>query len=184
VKVAGVDLSLSSTGVALIDRDPDEAPPARVEVHLVKPKRIFGLQRLRWITERIWDLVATRDLVVLEGPAYGMTAGQRGHHERAGLWWHLAEHIDWRGVRILVAPPQAVKTYATGKGNASKELISVEVARRFRHVPADQLTTSDASDALVLAALGAAHLGRPVVDVPSHHRKALTQLAPIERTDP
>jgi crossover junction endodeoxyribonuclease RuvC len=130
----------------------------------------------------VWELVAARDLVVLEGPAYNMTAGQKGHHERAGLWWHLAEHIDFRGVPILVAPPQAVKTYATGKGNASKELIAVEVARRFRSIPAADLTTSDASDALILAALGAAHLGRPIVDVPAHHRKALTQLAPLERT--
>jgi crossover junction endodeoxyribonuclease RuvC len=180
MKVAGVDLSLSSTGVALIDRGDDL--PARIEVHLVKPKRIFGLQRLRWIVAEIFGLVGGRDLVVLEGPSYGSTAGQRGHHERAGLWWHLAEVLDAADLRILIAPPAAVKTYATGKGNASKELIAVEVARRFRSIPAADLTTSDASDALILAALGAAHLGRPIVDVPAHHRKALTQLAPLERT--
>jgi crossover junction endodeoxyribonuclease RuvC len=181
VKVAGVDLSLVSTGVAVVDRGEVE-DYARTEVHLVQPKRLKGLQRLRAITRGVLELVAQRDLVVLEGPAYHMTAGQQGHHERAGLWWHLAEAIDTAQVPVLVAPPQAVKTYATGKGNASKELIAVEVARRFRTVPAAQLTTSDASDALILAALGAAHLGRPIVDVPAHHRKALTQLSPLERT--
>lgn len=182
MKVAGVDLSLTSTGVGLVDRGDDL--PARIDVHLVRPKHITGLQRLRWITREVLEAVSGRDLVVLEGPAYHMTAGQKGHHERAGLWWHLAEAIDTAGLPLAVAPPQAVKTYATGKGNASKELISVEVARRFRHVPASDLTTSDASDALILAALGAAHLGRPIVDVPAHHRKALTQLAPLERITP
>lgn len=179
MRVAGVDLSLTSTGVALVDRGDAEA---RTDVHLVRPKQIRGLQRLRWITEEIWQAVSGRDLVVLEGPAYHMTAGQQGHHERAGLWWHLAERLDREGLPLLVAPPQAVKTYATGRGNASKELIAVEVARRFRQVPSADLTRSDASDALILAALGAAHLGRPIVDVPAHHRKALTQLAPLERT--
>lgn len=182
MKAGGVDLSLTCTGVAILDRDIDV--DARTEVHLVKPHRITGLQRLRWITEKILEHVGGRDLVVLEGPAYNSTTGQRGHHERAGLWWHLAERLDAEGVPLIVAPPTAVKAYATGKGNASKELVAVEVARRFRSVPAADLTTSDASDALVLAALGAAHMGRPVVDVPAHHRKALTQLAPLERTAP
>jgi hypothetical protein len=45
VKVAGVDLSLVSTGVALVDRG--ELVDTRTEVHLVQPKRLNGLQLLQ-----------------------------------------------------------------------------------------------------------------------------------------
>lgn len=186
MRVAGVDLSLRSTGVAVADRPGDDpwTDPWKVDVNVVAPKTIRGLQRLRWVTAEILELVHHADVVVIEGPAYNATPGQQGHHERAGLWWRVVDHLDALGHHVLVASPATLKMYATGKGKASKALVSAEVARRFPMVDVAQLATDDASDAVVLAALGAAHLGIPLVAVPLHHRKAVLTLATIEGTTP
>jgi Holliday junction resolvasome RuvABC endonuclease subunit len=59
---------------------------------------------------------------------------------------------------VVVAPTQRAK-YASGKGNASKDTVLLAVAARY---PSVGVTDNNQADALVLAAMGARHLGHPV----------------------
>lgn len=167
-RVLGLDLSLTSTGVAhataaaIIKRPPMSGAP--------------DLDRLRWMAEKVAYTVEQPegtpwDLVVIEGPSYGNqgTGRQTGHHVRAGLWWIVVDHIDGFGVPYAVVSPASLKKYAAGKGGASKDAVLVEAARRFPNFA----LTNDAADALWLAAMGHDHLGTPLVTMPAANRKAL-----------
>jgi Holliday junction resolvasome RuvABC endonuclease subunit len=164
----GLDLSLTGTGVA------SSRGWTRV---LHPPAKARGHVRLDWIRDQVLEHVGSVDehLVVVEGPSYGnQGAGrQSGHHERAGLWW-LITHALWkRGIDYAVASPAGRAKYATGKGNAAKADVVREVTRRFAWFAGGE----DEADALVLAAMGADWLGRPLVTMPQAHRKALEAVA-------
>jgi crossover junction endodeoxyribonuclease RuvC len=180
VKVAGLDLSLTASGYALIT-DPDRpvpqwwtathgsTPPAQrvwVSVH----ERIHALTRqiLRYVFDD------DPDLVVMEGPSLGSTGA--GTFDRSGLWWLVYDGLLGQGLAVAVAPPSNVKTYATGKGNgpdASKDAVLLAAARRYTSAP---IRNNNEADALLLAAMGARWLGAPVEkSLPQTHTKALTK---------
>lgn len=161
--VIGLDPSLTSTGVAStagwVDR-----------IHPKKP--LTGINRLRVIVTSVRELTKTADLAVLEGPSYNSTGGHQ--HERAGLWWMVYDCLDLRGIPTAVVAPASRCRYATGKGNASKDAVLSAVVRRFPDV---EVTGNDEADALVLAAMGADYLGRPMAAMPATHRAALDKVA-------
>lgn len=163
--VLGLDLSLSRTGVA------GNAGHGWADV-IAPPVRLRGHDRLAWIQAEITNLYLTRvDLVVVEGPSYGNqgSARQAGHHERAGLWWLITHHLWARGTPVAVMPPASLKKWATGRGNAGKDEIMREVARRYPWFQGD----NNAADALCLAAAGAHHLDAPMAVLPATHTAAL-----------
>lgn len=162
----GLDLSLTSTGMAQVDDDGTYATMR------VKPRPgMAGHERMNWLVEWICDHGGRPALVLVEGPSYGNqgTGRQSGHHERAGLWWLVTNRLYNAGLHIVVVPPAALKRYATGKGNAGKDDVLREVVRRFPAFTGG----NDEADALVLAAMGADRLGWPPVAMPATHRSAL-----------
>jgi crossover junction endodeoxyribonuclease RuvC len=169
--VAGIDLSLTSTGVVL----------SIGHMHRVrsKGKRDDTLTvrntRLNVIADTVVALAATADLAVVEQPAYGQPGGSV--HDRAGLWWLVVSRLHDLGVPVAEASPTARAKYATGKGggpSASKDAVLAAVVRRF---PDWDVTGNDVADALVLCAMGRDHLGAPLADIPALHRDALLKVA-------
>lgn len=163
-RVIGLDLSLTSTGVASnagwVDR-----------IRTGTDKTPGGFLRLRAIRARVLEL-GPADLIVVESLAISSQTGQ--HLTRAGLWHVVMEAIDARGYSWAQVNPGTLKKYATGKGNASKDEVLAAVIRRF---PAVEVKGNDEADALVLAAMGSDHLGQPMVDMPATHRAALEKVA-------
>lgn len=162
MNVIGIDLSLTSTGVASslgwVDR--------------IKPKST-GLTRMREINVAISQYItASTSLVVIEAPAFSRGA-QPGQHERAGLWWMVVEAIDRRGIPWMSVSPTAVKKYATGKGNAPKDEVLAAAIRKF---PKIGVVGNDESDALWLAAIGAYLCGSPMCVMPTTHCTGLAKL--------
>jgi hypothetical protein len=167
VTVVGLDLSLSSTGVAVARSD------LSVSADRIRPHpKLRGHERLGWLSARVGDFTGGACLVVVEGPSYGSKGGCA--HERAGLWW-LVTHRLWRaGVPTAVVAPASLKKYATGRGNAGKDEVLAGVVRRFPGVAVDG---NDEADAVVLAAMGADKLGFPPVPMPAAHREALVKVS-------
>jgi Holliday junction resolvasome RuvABC endonuclease subunit len=164
--IRGLDLSLTSTGVA--------GNAGWVET-LKPPAKLRGHERMAWLKAAILEHVRSADLVVVEGPSYGNQGAQRqsGHHERAGLWW-LVTHALWTaGIPTAVAPPASVKKLATGKGNAGKDDMVLAAARRFDWFAGD----NNSADALWLAVAGAERLGAPMVALPQLNLTALDGIA-------
>jgi crossover junction endodeoxyribonuclease RuvC len=166
-RVIGLDLSLASTGVA---GNAGGGWVARIRTQAsTEPAQ---LARLRWIRGAVMDYVRHADLVMVEGLAMASTTGR--HLTRAGLWHMVMDRIDAAGIPWSEVSPGTLKRYATGKGNASKDAVLAAVVRRF---PAVEVTNADQADALVLAAMGADHLGHPLVPMPAAHRAALDAVA-------
>lgn len=156
--VIGLDLSLTSTGVASSLGWTDR----------IRPGDLRGLERLRYITRTIGDYARTGRyrLAVLEGPSYGSRYGSP--HERGGLWWMVYDLLDRREIPVAVAPPASLKLWATGSGAASKTAVLDAMRLRYPHA---EITTSDEADALALAEMGAAWTQQ--AEVTGHQRRAL-----------
>lgn len=147
-RVLGLDLSLTSTGVA----------SSLGWCTRIRP-RARGLDRLRLIVSRV-RAYADADgyhLAVIEGPAYSR-AGQAGHDELSALRWMVRDVLDRAGLPVGIAPPQSVKLWAAGKGNAGKAAVAAAMARRFPGLGLLDGARYDEADALALAEMGHAWL--------------------------
>lgn len=180
--IKGLDLSLQSSGIATIEHGPASGWTAKVERITSSGHKDDTLlqrqERLSMLCRYICKAVQGADLVLVEGPSYGSKFGHL--HDRSGLWWLVVESLlcDWGHVVVEVTPTQRMK-YATGKGQISKDAVLAAVVRRY---PTIDVTGNDEADALVLAAMGARHLGEPIDDpMPKTHLAAMEAVAwPLE----
>jgi Holliday junction resolvasome RuvABC endonuclease subunit len=160
-RVIGLDLSLQSTGVA-----------GTGWLDCIRPGARRGVDRLHYIRIAVLEHVTpTDDLIVIEGPAYSKQV-QPGHHEAAGLWWLIMCALVMRDMPVAVVPPSTLKKYATGRGNATKPDMRVELLTRTGINERDD----NKVDAYWLAAMGLDRLGQPPVAMPAAHREALTKV--------
>ncbi|MGW7572358.1 hypothetical protein [Streptomyces sp. NPDC054765] len=171
-RVIGLDLSLTSTGVA-------GANWAKT----LRPGRRRSHERMNWLCEHIRVGVEEVDLVVVEGAAYAQ-GGQAGHHELAGLWWLVTQNLWRHRIPYAVANPHHRTIYATGRANPAQDWPRKERSRvakgMVRSVAVERYGVEcegpgryDQADATVLAAMGLDWLGYPTVPVPDTHRRAL-----------
>lgn len=196
--VVGLDLSLTSSGLAVIECGSGSqvvgltgAPlrPPRVRVRRVEskaPPRRKGAPpvplatrslRLRKIAGQVTQACAGADLVVVEGPAY--SRAEAGVWDRAGLWWLVIARLTGAGLNVVEADPTAVKTYALGKGGGAgtgKDEVLAAVIRRYIDVV--QVPGNNEADALVLAAMGARFCGFPIEPhgLPQTHARAVERV--------
>lgn len=166
-EVAGVDLSMTSTGVTRLGFASDGTIwPFQRRVTTGGKDTDTPTQRrtrLRHIADTVTELTLDADLVVIEGLAFAAT----GKHAAAGvgLWWltfdALLDECPDRAVAI-VTPTQRM-TYAVGKGGgptAAKDRVLAAVLRRYPdHWDIDG---NDLADSTLLAAMGARAAGVPV----------------------
>lgn len=162
--IAGLDLSLVSTGVALLEHDAFTCPQPIITARTVgRPGRRSDSYRARSarIVQQVRAVVslvpAGVDLVVLEGPAYGQHMPST--HDRAGLWWGVFSALTARKTPVAVCPPQTRAKYATGKGNADKAMV-VDAVREMW--PRLDVRGHDEADGVVLVSIGAHRLGVPL----------------------
>ena len=173
MKIIGLDLSLTGTGVAVVGGD-DWPRVLSVSTIRSTGTKDATLRERRLRLDRIEREVLTivegvkPGLVVIEQPAYGATTGH--HHDRSGLWWRIVSVIDDLYADVAEVTPTTLKKYITGRGNAGKDEVLLAVARRF---PGADVNNNNEADSLVLAAMGADHLGKPISPMPAAHRGAL-----------
>jgi crossover junction endodeoxyribonuclease RuvC len=196
-RVVGLDLSLTSSGIARITaetrladvladvrdglgteridvrRSVTKAPPANLPL----PQRLAARSlRLRRAAGVICTLCSGADLVVVEGPAYASDVGKA--HDRSGLWWLVVARLTANRIPVVEVTPAQLKLYALGKGSGAetdKEHVLAAVIRRYLDV---NVTGNDEADALILAAMGARHLGFPIEPtLPEAHLHAMTKVA-------
>lgn len=180
VRVTGLDLSLTGAGVARIM--PDTNPRGfRIVVRRFTSKPTDDTltargTRLRGMCADIVPCAMGSDLVVIEQPSYGSTTGHT--HDRSGLWWLVVATLTARGIPIVEVAPTTLKVYGLGKGSGAgvtKDAVFANVARRYAHLV--EVNSNDEADALLLAALGARHLGHPVdTGLPLTHTRAMASI--------
>lgn len=173
MKVVGLDLSLSSTGIAVVDLlDPTTTATTTATAPKTGPieERVLALGEDIWDAAQLRGTQATGTLVVVEDLA--PVAGKPNLVGGLLAGWVRCSLHD-AGNPLLVVTPQHIKKYATGKGNANKDMVRDAARDRFG-LPAG--VTSDECDALWAAAIGCALVGRPLIDLPKTHVEALAKL--------
>ena len=162
-RVAGLDISLTGTGVATLGgttcirtkgRRADSIPDRRA--------------RQKHIVTTALDEIGTVDLACVEGPSHA-SMGQAGHHDLSGLWWCIVGALVDREIPVAVVPPMSRAKYATGSGNSRKAAVLDAAQKRYGAI----LPNDNEADALVLRAMGLHWLGQPLAEVPDGHRAAL-----------
>jgi crossover junction endodeoxyribonuclease RuvC len=126
--VLGLDLSLTSTGIALVG---DGELPERPYRAAVAPKGVLGAARLSWLGAEVMGAVAmTRpDLVAIEGYSFGARGNalfQIG--ELGGVVRFL---LYERRLRIVEVPPGEWRKQLFGRGNLPKDQVRVEAWKRY-----------------------------------------------------
>lgn len=174
LRVIALDLSLTSTGIAATHASTGDpglycvTPPSP---RSAKSPNVIDHGRLHTIFQAIKHAVAfSPDLVVIEwqpkvdgtGDASLRIAELHGAIKH-WLWAHKLTYVDVR--------PQELKTYATGKGNARKDLVRHDVMARYSKCAT--ITGHDQADAFALLALALDAYGQPLAEVPQSHRVAV-----------
>lgn len=161
--VIGLDLSLTSTGIATPDG----------EIAL-RSGPTTGMERLAFIRAEISTIARSYvdPVVYIEGYSFSSrashahAAGELGGVIRLMLWTDAIPYVD--------IPPATVKKFATGKGNANKDLVVSHVTNRAGRI----FDSNDIVDAYVLRSIGCVLQGQPcpLGDMPKTHLAALDKL--------
>ncbi len=175
--IIGIDPSLTSTGIVVLRGN-------KVELAVTtKNKPALGtIERVRLIYERIVDIQENLsdgekwqapDLIVIEGFSYGSKG--RSVFDIAYLGWRIREELEWLkeqdNIPWLEVPPSQLKKFATGQGNANKEIILQQVYKRW----GVEFSDNNQADAYVLAQIGRAYLGE-VEDLTAFQQEVISVL--------
>jgi crossover junction endodeoxyribonuclease RuvC len=179
--IVGIDPSLTSTGMCRIDVEPGGDPvnqPPLIQCATVVSKaradKSYAAMsaRIGLIAENIIDGCRDADLVVIEGPAFNAKGAHT--HSRDWLWGKLFDGITALGIQIVVVTPSGRMKYATGKGNAAKDLVLAAAIKRW---PIVDIQGNDQADAVILASMGCRYLGFPIETLPAINVEAMTKVA-------
>lgn len=167
MRVVGLDLSLRSTGVA------DERGTRTVSC------KVTGMERLVVLREALLqtcgflgsggdtadqlraDLVVIEDYAFHKADAHAHALGELGGVVRLALFEAGIPYVNIKG--------SSLKKYASGRGNAPKDVVLVAAAKRLPDFDGG----NDEADAAWLRAMALDHYGEPVVDMPALNRSAL-----------
>lgn len=157
MSVVGIDPSLRCSGFSIIDRDgsvfatrfPTKAAPNLAEQR--EQVRYLTGAMMRWAPTTI-------ELTVIEKPFVPFKHGAGDVVERSWLFGMLVDQFMRRGPVVVVSAAGRAK-YGAGSGNADKKAVMAAVREAFPNVP---IRDDNEADAIVLASMGARHLGFPV----------------------
>ena len=164
MRIVGIDLSLTGTGLASIV---DGLP--KTEVVTSKGEKADDLtqrfDRQSTISNRILDFVLgprqpmrsiayEPDLVVIESLFNsGTFAGSL--IDRAGLWWRIVGSLLAWDIPVVHATPGQGKMFLTGAGNADKGAMAMYASKVWSSwEPSTRKNANDEADALALASIG------------------------------
>jgi crossover junction endodeoxyribonuclease RuvC len=185
VKVTGLDLSLTGSGVATVEtvslpgypvptvpRDTTRTSLAEYGSKATTPDLSARGERLRGLATKICYAMEGSDLLLVEDLYMG--SGTGGQLDRAGLWWLVVATATAWGIPVVAVTNNHLKMYALGRGagkGTDKDYVLAAVVRRYPGAP---VQSNNTADALVLAAMGARHLGFPLeTDLPETHLRAM-----------
>lgn len=161
----GIDPSLTGTGVVVLKGG------KLIEKHLIKSKRVdethaSEVVRLNYIKDAVMGIVTMHDpdVVCMEGLAF-MAKNTTALVQLAGLNYMIRSAMTTHdhNVEWAIIAPSSLKKFITGKGTGQKDLVMLEIYKRYGVTMDD----NNVADAYALAQVGTAVVGA--------HRKTLTK---------
>ena len=147
-RVVGLDLSLTSTGIATAEGERNIFPKAKAT----------GVDRLIYLRDALLECLRPipAPLIVVEGYAF---ARKGSHAHSIGEWGGVARvALTEAGCLLAEAPPTNRAKMATGKGNSGKSDVVSHVTKITGRVW-DGKGNEDRCDAFVLRQMGLSRLG-------------------------
>ena len=152
--ICGIDPGNRSAGIALF-RDKE-----LIYAGIAKAANKSKYKRLRRIRDQILDIITSHDLfidLVAVEKQYIAKYGPGGVKIRPDTALPIAESralivcsiVDLYDCEVVELEPKKVKKYATGKGNASKDLVRYFAMQEYKLEAIEE----DAADALAIASL-------------------------------
>lgn len=146
--IIGLDPSLTATGIARFHLD------ASVSFHTVPAVKETGLERVISVRHAALEAIYPGcSLVVIEGLSFG--SNDPSTQERAFLHYSLREDFYRNHLRCVVVPPTTLKKFVTGSGAAKKDMMLLEVYKRWGLTAKND----NEADAIGLAMIGACIAG-------------------------
>lgn len=142
----GLDLSLRASGYVKLEND------KIIEQKLIKSKPVDKfpvneLERLMKIRDEI--NVEGVDLAIVEGMAF-MIRKTVALVQLSALNYMIREKCYINNVPFIIVAPTTLKRFCTGKGNSPKELILLEIYKRY----GESFNDNNLGDAFGLARIG------------------------------
>ncbi len=160
MRICGLDLSLTSTGVATSDGG----------LRLVKSKVAPGIGRIVDLVDKIWPYVADADLVMVEGYSYGSnmaharSLAELGGAIRISLYQEPVAYVD--------VPPSSLKKFLCDAGNANKNVMQDHARTAgYEGDPDDDLI-----DAWALMQMGLYAVGQAQIRVTRYRDEAIAKV--------
>ncbi len=167
VRVLGLDPSLTSFGVCRLTMGRPGGKSFSISTDAWCPKS-KSVSRLMWFKRALLNEIEEFNphFIVLEGYAYAKGQGAHQIGELGGVLRLTLHELD---IRYTEVAPAKLKKFITGKGNAKKEIVMVELYKRF----AVDVPTTDEADASVLAIMGAVGGGGLDIELPQVNLSAI-----------
>ena len=145
----GIDLSLTGTGLAVVEGNKLHFSECYKPVNKSSPERLIEIQRKVSETMLGYD----PEIICLEGYSFGSKG--RAVFQTGELGGVIRVLLHKSGINWLEIPPSQVKKFAAGVGNCGKDIVLQQVYKRWGM----EFKTSDEADAFVLAKIGTILLG-------------------------
>lgn len=152
MNVVGLDLSLTSSGIALCGRK-SISTYARGFTGRKGDTPIIRNPKISVLADEILSLISDESFVVIEGPSYKSVS--TSSWDRAGLWHMVVSGCRDKGCAVSCTSPINAKLWLTGHQGASKALMVACIRDLTGYTP----KTDDEADALTFALMGRHHLG-------------------------
>jgi Holliday junction resolvasome RuvABC endonuclease subunit len=162
LRIAGLDISLTGTGVATTTGT--ISIPTNGKRNDSLTMRHHRFQR---IIRAVFDELGHCDLAVVEDAAYAAVGGSKW--DRGGLWWLIIDGLLDREIPVALVSPKSRAKYATGNGSAGKAAVMRAAQQTYGAITRDD----NQADALILRAMGHDWAGQPLAAVPDLNRTAL-----------
>jgi len=153
--IAAIDPSLTSTGVCY-GTDSDDF---RTISYTSKPRGKTVLDRVKRYEQLIGHVIDALEtyrpgLILIEEYAYSKNMGGQMYLGEFGglLRWHLCDYTP----HVIEVTASCLKKFATGKGNAPKDIVMAHVQKQWGHIFAN----NDEADAFVLFQMALCIAGR------------------------
>lgn len=131
---AGIDLSLTGTGVVIIDENGDLKHQKLIKSKKNGDTPTEELIRIRGIRDEVdKEIIALGkrpSLAAIEGPAF-MVRNATALVQLGALSYMVRESLFDQNIPFIIVAPTSLKKYLTGKGTCDKNIMLMETFKRY-----------------------------------------------------
>lgn len=136
MRYIGIDPS-TKTGLVILDEDGEVWEAIEIEKEGKDPERMVKL------VQGVIEFVEPEDKVAIEGFGFASESG----FLLGGIGWAIRMDLYRRGIEYIEVAPASLKKFTGSGGNAAKEVLAVEVYKRWGF----ESKSNNVTDAFVLA---------------------------------